>query len=142
MLAGVIALQGDYWTHAAALQEIGLENRRDAYPSELSGGQQQRVAIIRALAMKPAVMFFDEITSALDPQLIQGVLDLVRALAHKGMTMLIVTHELSFARDVADRIVFMDQGTIIEDGPVDKMFSNPSHEGTKEFLKSMLGGNL
>ena len=120
------------------LREIGLEEKKDAYPSELSGGQQQRVAIIRALAMKPAVMFFDEVTSALDPQLVQGVLDLVMELAHKGMTMLIVTHELAFAREVADRIVFMDQGTIIEDGPVAKMFSDPSHERTREFLKGML----
>ena len=123
------------------LQEIGLEERKDAYPSELSGGQQQRVAIIRALAMKPAIMFFDEITSALDPQLIKGVLDLVKELAQKGMTMLIVTHELAFAKDVADRIVFMDQGTIIEDAPVAKMFSNPSHELTKEFLKGLLEGS-
>jgi ABC-type polar amino acid transport system ATPase subunit len=121
------------------LLEIGLEDKRDAYPSELSGGQQQRVAIIRALAMKPTVMFFDEVTSALDPQLVQGVLDLVKELAHKGMTMLMVTHELAFARDVADRIVFMDLGKIIEEGPVAKMFSDPSHERTREFLKGMLG---
>ncbi len=116
------------------LRLVGLGDRMDYYPSQLSGGQQQRVAIARALAMDPHVMLFDEVTSALDPELVRGVLDVMKKLAKEGMTMMVVTHEMGFARDVADRVVFMDGGVIVEQGPPSEVFDNPQHERTKDFL--------
>lgn len=116
------------------LEKVGLLDRADYRPSQLSGGQQQRVAIARALAMDPHVMLFDEATSALDPELVRGVLDVMRELAQGGMTMIVVTHEMNFAREVADRVVFMDGGVIVEQGSPEDVFSNPQHERTKEFL--------
>ncbi len=116
------------------LAKIGLSDKADAYPFQLSGGQSQRVAIARALAMKPDILFFDEPTSALDPELTGEVLKVIRTLAAEHMTMMVVTHELSFARDVADRVIFMDKGKIIEEGTPDKIFSNPTNERTKGFL--------
>lgn len=116
------------------LANVGLAERADHYPSQLSGGQQQRVAIARALAMDPPVMLFDEATSALDPELVRGVLDVMKSLAREGMTMIVVTHEMGFARDVADRVVFMDGGVIVEEGIPSEVFDNPQHERTKNFL--------
>lgn len=116
------------------LARVGLAERADYYPAQLSGGQQQRVAIARALAMKPHVMLFDEVTSALDPELVRDVLDVMKNLAQQGMTMIVVTHEMGFARDVADRVVFMDEGYIIEEGPPNQIFDHPQHERTKDFL--------
>jgi len=116
------------------LELVGLGDKIDAYPSQLSGGQQQRVAIARALAMDPHVMLFDEATSALDPELVRGVLDVMKLLAKKGMTMMVVTHEMGFARDVADRVVFMDDGVIVEQGTPTQVFDNPQSERTKDFL--------
>ena len=120
------------------LRHVGLEQKADAYPGQLSGGQQQRVAIARALAMRPAVMLFDEVTSALDPELIKEVLDVMKRLAEEGMTMVVVTHEMGFAREVADRVVFMDEGRIVEEGPPAVVFSEPAHERTKRFLSRVL----
>ncbi|MCW5720716.1 MAG: amino acid ABC transporter ATP-binding protein [Devosia sp.] len=117
------------------LESVGLANKADAYPSELSGGQQQRVAIARALAMKPDLMLFDEPTSALDPELVGEVLHVMRDLAAQGMTMVVVTHEMGFARDVGDRVVFMDKGSVIETGPAKEMMTNPREERTRSFLK-------
>ncbi len=116
------------------LIKIGLENKADAYPAQLSGGQQQRVAIARALAMEPQVMLFDEPTSALDPELREEVLRVMRRLAEDGMTMIVVTHEMQFARDMADRVLFFDGGRVAESGPPDQVFSNPQNERTREFL--------
>lgn len=116
------------------LEAVGLGDRVDYYPAQLSGGQQQRVAIARALAMDPHVMLFDEVTSALDPELVRGVLDVMKELARKGMTMLVVTHEMGFARDVASRAVFMDEGVICEEGTPSEVFDNPQNERTKDFL--------
>jgi len=116
------------------LSRVGLADRVDYFPSQLSGGQQQRVAIARALAMDPHVMLFDEVTSALDPELVRGVLDVMKQLAAGGMTMLVVTHEMGFARDVASRAVFMDGGVIVEQGTPQQVFDNPQHERTKDFL--------
>jgi polar amino acid transport system ATP-binding protein len=116
------------------LAEVGLADRADYFPAQLSGGQQQRVAIARALAMDPHVMLFDEVTSALDPELVRGVLDVMKNLAKGGMTMLVVTHEMGFARDVADRVVFMDEGLIVEQGRPDEVFDNPQSDRTKDFL--------
>jgi ABC-type polar amino acid transport system ATPase subunit len=116
------------------LQRVGLADKLDEYPDRLSGGQQQRVAIARALAMDPHVMLFDEVTSALDPELIKEVLDVMRELAAEGMTMLVVTHEMGFAREVAHRVVFMDGGYIIEEGPAYEVLGNPRHERTLQFL--------
>ncbi|WP_288737168.1 amino acid ABC transporter ATP-binding protein [uncultured Enorma sp.] len=118
----------------AELERVGLAEREDHYPDELSGGQQQRVAIARALAMDPHVMLFDEATSALDPELVRGVLDVMRELAQGGMTMIVVTHEMSFARDVADRVVFMDGGVIEEQGAPEQIFEHPRSERTRAFL--------
>jgi polar amino acid transport system ATP-binding protein len=118
----------------AELDRVGLADRADHYPGQLSGGQQQRVAIARALAMDPRVMLFDEPTSALDPELIGEVLEVMRRLAEDGMTMLVVTHEMGFAREVADRIVFMEKGKIVEDGPPAQLFYQPKFERTREFL--------
>ena len=116
------------------LERVGLGDRVDYYPAQLSGGQQQRVAIARALAMDPHVMLFDEVTSALDPELVRGVLDVMKSLAKAGMTMLVVTHEMGFARDVASRAVFMDGGVIVEEGTPSEVFDHPRHERTKDFL--------
>lgn len=120
------------------LDKVGLIDKKDEYPSKLSGGQQQRVAIARALAMKPQIMLFDEPTSALDPELVCEVLDVMKSLAKEGMTMLVVTHEMGFAKEVADRVVFMDKGEIIEVDSPENIFNNPSHERTKEFLSRIL----
>lgn len=116
------------------LERVGLGDRVDYFPSQLSGGQQQRVAIARSLSMDPHVMLFDEVTSALDPELVRGVLDVMKELAKAGMTMLVVTHEMGFARDVASRAVFMDGGVIVEQGTPSDVFDNPQHERTKDFL--------
>jgi polar amino acid transport system ATP-binding protein len=116
------------------LTRVGLGDRIDYLPAQLSGGQQQRVAIARALAMDPHVMLFDEVTSALDPELVRGVLDVMRSLAEGGMTMLVVTHEMGFARDVCSRVVFMDGGVIVEEGPPSEVLDNPQSERTKDFL--------
>ena len=120
------------------LKKVGLWDKRDAYPSRLSGGQQQRVAIARALAMKPKFMLFDEPTSALDPEMVREVLDVIKALAKDGMAMAIVTHEMGFAREVADRVLFVDGGYIVEEGKPDDVFSHPQEERTKEFLSKIL----
>ena len=116
------------------LDRVGLADRADFYPAQLSGGQQQRVAMARALAMEPHVMLFDEVTSALDPELVRDVLNVMRDLADAGMTMIVVTHEMHFAREVADRVVFMDGGIIVEQGSPTEIFDNPQHERTKDFL--------
>ena len=119
------------------LRKVGLENKEDNYPGQLSGGQQQRVAIARALAMHPKMLFFDEPTSALDPEITAGILKLLRALADEKMTMVIVTHEIAFARNVADRVIFMDGGVIVEEGKPEDVIDNPKSERTKEFLQKM-----
>ena len=119
------------------MELVDLEGREDAYPYQLSGGQQQRVAIARALAMNPKLMLFDEPTSALDPELVGEVLAVMRKLAADGMTMLVVTHELAFAREVADRVIFMDQGVVVEEGPAQQVIDAPQHERTKTFLRRM-----
>ena len=120
------------------LSRIGLEEKADAYPSTLSGGQKQRIAIVRALAMNPKVMLFDEPTSALDPEMVGEVLDLIRQVAEEGMTMVIVTHEMGFAREVADRILFMDGGVIAEQGTPEEIFDRPQNPRTQQFLKAVL----
>jgi polar amino acid transport system ATP-binding protein len=117
---------------------VGLAEKADAWPSQLSGGQQQRVAIARALAMQPDLMLFDEVTSALDPELVNEVLCVMQGLAAEGMTMVVVTHEMGFAREVGTRLIFMDQGTILEEGPPREVFANPHHERTKSFLSQVL----
>ena len=123
----------------ALLERVGLADKLDEYPDRLSGGQQQRVAIARALAMDPEVMLFDEVTSALDPELVQGVLDVMKELAESGMTMISVTHEMGFAREVSDRTIFMDDGLIVEQGPPWEVLDNPKHERTRRFLGLVLG---
>src|SRR3954470_16510472 len=123
---------------AELLERVGLGDKVDEYPSRLSGGQQQRVAIARALAMDPKLMLFDEVTSALDPELVKEVLDVMRALAQEGMTMIVVTHEMGFAADVGDRVVFMDDGVIVEEGPARQLVENPKEERTKRFLGLVL----
>lgn len=120
------------------LRHVGLEEKADAYPAQLSGGQQQRVAIARALAMKPKLMLFDEVTSALDPELVKEVLDTMKELAQEGMTMVVVTHEMGFAREVATRLIFMDDGKIIEDGEPREVFQNPKDERFRAFLSHVL----
>jgi polar amino acid transport system ATP-binding protein len=122
----------------ANLARVGLSEKVDAYPNHLSGGQQQRVAIARALSMKPDMMLFDEPTSALDPELVGEVLDVMRGLAKDGMTMMVVTHEMGFAREVADRVVFMDGGRVVEEGPPRQLLGNPQHERTRRFLSMIL----
>lgn len=122
----------------ALLGRFGLGDRVDHYPDQLSGGQQQRVAIARSLAMAPEIMLFDEITSALDPELVGEVLDVLRQLRSEGMTMVLATHEMGFARELADRICFLDQGRILEEGPPAQIFSHPHHERTKAFLSRVL----
>lgn len=120
------------------LQRVGLKEKANSYPSQLSGGQQQRVAIARALAMKPKVMLFDEPTSALDPEMVTEVLDVMKSLANQGMTMVVVTHEMGFAREVGDRVLFVDEGRIIEEGTPKEIFENPKQERTKVFLSKIL----
>jgi polar amino acid transport system ATP-binding protein len=121
------------------LDQVHLSAKADNYPGELSGGQQQRVAIARALALRPAVLLFDEPTSALDPELVGEVLEVMRDLAHEGRTMLIATHEMQFAREVAHRVLFLDGGTILEQGPPEQIFENPQQARTREFLARVLG---
>jgi len=120
------------------LRRVGLSDRAEAYPAQLSGGQKQRVAIARALMMSPDVMLFDEPTSALDPEMVGEVLDVMKELAKMGMTMVVVTHEMGFAREVADRVIFMSDGKIVEDGTPDEIFTNPQDSRTKQFLQSIL----
>ena len=122
----------------ALLARVGLALKEKSYPSQLSGGQQQRVAIARALAMKPALMLFDEPTSALDPEMIGEVLEVMKELAREGMTMIVVTHEMGFAKEVADRVVMMDDGVVVEEGTPEHFFTNPTHERTKSFLSKIL----
>lgn len=120
------------------LKKVGLADKANSYPDQLSGGQKQRIAIARTLAMDPEIILFDEPTSALDPEMIKEVLDVMRELADEGMTMIIVTHEMGFAKNVADRVFFMDRGTILEDNSPEVIFGNPKHERTKEFLNKVL----
>jgi ABC-type polar amino acid transport system ATPase subunit len=122
----------------ALLAKVGLQDKTDVYPSQLSGGQQQRVAIARALCMQPKLMLFDEVTSALDPELVREVLDVMKQLARDGMTMIVVTHEMGFAREVADRVIFMDEGQIVEQGSAEDVFDRPQNQRTKEFLGKIL----
>ncbi len=126
----------DYAT--SLLERFGLADRRDEYPDRLSGGQQQRVAIVRALAMRPSIMLLDEVTSALDPELVAEVLNVIRELAGEGMTMLIATHEMGFARDIADRVCFLEEGRILEQGPPEKIFSSPENPRTARFLRRII----
>ena len=131
--------KADAQAHALALLDrVGLRHKAEGYPSELSGGQQQRVAIVRALAMKPRLLLFDEPTSALDPETVGEVLNVMKGLAAEGMTMIVVTHEMGFAREVADRVVFFDGGKIVETGPPAQIFSAPEHPRTRQFLQSVL----
>ena len=120
------------------LKRVGLEDKADSYPAQLSGGQKQRIAIVRALCMKPEVMLFDEPTSALDPEMVGEVLDVMKELAKSGMTMVCVTHEMGFAREVADRVLFMDEGKIVEEGTPQEIFGNPQEQRTKDFLNKVL----
>jgi len=120
------------------LEKVGLTDKATAYPEQLSGGQMQRVAIARALAMQPKIMLFDEPTSALDPEMVKEVLDVMKQLAAEGMTMVVVTHEMGFAREMADRVIFIDEGVIAEEGPPEQIFSHPSNERTKAFLGKVL----
>ncbi len=120
------------------LRKVGLSDKANAYPAQLSGGQKQRVAIARALAMKPKVMLFDEPTSALDPEMVGEVLEVMKQLAHEGMTMIVVTHEMGFAKEVGHRVIFMDEGRMIEEGSPDQIFDNPQNERTKSFLSKIL----
>jgi polar amino acid transport system ATP-binding protein len=120
------------------LARFGLEDKAEEYPDRLSGGQQQRVAIVRALAMRPRLMLLDEVTSALDPELVAEVLAVVHELAAEGMTMLIATHEMGFARDIAGRVCFLDEGVILEEGPPDEIFTEPAEERTRQFLQRII----
>ena len=120
------------------LEKVGMADKANNYPEQLSGGQQQRVAIARALCMKPKVMLFDEPTSALDPEMINEVLDVMKALANEGMTMVVVTHEMGFAREVGDRVIFLSEGNILEEGTPEEIFSNAKEERTKSFLSKIL----
>ena len=122
----------------ALLARVGLADRADAYPNQLSGGQKQRIAIVRALAMDPEVMLFDEPTSALDPEMVGEVLEVMKALAREGMTMVVVTHEMGFAREVADRVMFMDEGKVMEENTPENLFGNPQTQRAKEFLSKLL----
>ncbi len=125
-------------TTLALLRKVGMPEKADSYPGQLSGGQQQRVAIARALALMPKVMLFDEVTSALDPEMINEVLDVMKTLAREGMTMVVVTHEMAFAREVSDLVIFMEDGRIVEEGAVNHFFANPKEERTKRFLSQIL----
>ena len=120
------------------LEMVGLADKRDVYPSTLSGGQKQRIAIVRALEMKPEIMLFDEPTSALDPEMVGEVLNVMKELAQQGMTMVVVTHEMGFAKEVADRVIFMADGVIVEEGKPKEFFAHPQNERTQKFLKSVL----
>jgi len=120
------------------LDRFGLADKRDEFPDRLSGGQQQRVAIVRALAMQPRLMLFDEVTSALDPELVAEVLNVIRELASEGMTMLIATHEMGFARDIAQRVCFLDEGRVAEEGPPEKIFTEPQNPRTQRFLQRII----
>ena len=120
------------------LKRVGLEDKANTYPNKLSGGQKQRIAIVRALAMSPEVMLFDEPTSALDPEMVGEVLDVMKTLAKEGMTMVVVTHEMGFAKEVGDRVIFMDEGRILEQGTPDELFNNPKNPRTQDFLKKIL----
>ncbi|MGB4267130.1 MAG: amino acid ABC transporter ATP-binding protein, partial [Limnochordia bacterium] len=122
----------------ALLERVGLSDKANAFPDQLSGGQQQRVAIARALAMRPKVMLFDEPTSALDPEMIGEVLDVMKSLAADGMTMVVVTHEMGFAREVSDRVIFLDDGMLVEENKPDQIFGDPQHPRTKSFLSKIL----
>ena len=122
----------------ALLQRVGLQEKAKSYPRQLSGGQQQRIAIVRALAMNPDVMLFDEPTSALDPEMVGEVLDVMEQLAEDGMTMVVVTHEMGFAREVADHVIFMDEGVIVEQGHPDEVFGHPQQQRTQDFLRKVL----
>ena len=122
----------------ALLKRVGLENKADSIPDELSGGQQQRVAIARALAMNPQVLLFDEPTSALDPEMVKEVLDVMKSLAREGMTMVVVTHEMGFAKEVGDRVLFVDKGVILEEASPEEFFTNPKNQRTKDFLSKIL----
>ena len=126
-----------YQTARELLKKVGLETKEDSYPCQLSGGQQQRVAIARALAMKPRMLFFDEPTSALDPEITAGILKVMRQLAEEKMTMIIVTHEIAFAKNVADRVIFMDGGVIVEEGAPADVIDHPKNERTRNFLQKM-----
>ena len=125
-------------TTMSLLEKVGIPEKAQVYPNQLSGGQQQRVAIARALAMVPKVMLFDEATSALDPEMIGEVLEVMKTLAREGMTMIVVTHEMGFAREVGDRVIFMDEGSIVEEGSVEEIFSSPQKERTKQFISQIL----
>ena len=120
---------------AEEIARVGLKDRMNYYPHQLSGGQQQRVGIARALALNPRVILFDEPTSALDPEMVGEVLDVIRSISHQGTTLMIVTHEMAFAREVADRVVFFSDGVILEEGPAKEFFANPRHERTKQFIQ-------
>ena len=120
------------------LDRVGLREKADSFPSELSGGQKQRIAIVRALAMEPDVMLFDEPTSALDPEMVGEVLDVMKALAKEGMTMVVVTHEMGFAKEVGDRVLFIDQGIVLEEGTPEEIFNHPRNPRTQEFLSKVL----
>jgi len=120
------------------LKKVGLGDKANVYPEQLSGGQMQRVAIARALAMQPKIMLFDEPTSALDPEMVNEVLDVMKQLAYEGMTMVVVTHEMGFAKEMGDRVLFMDQGLLVEEGTPEQIFNNPQHERTKAFLSKVL----
>jgi len=140
VMEGLVVVQKKSKSEARAtavrlLDKVGLGDKLDAYPSQISGGQQQRVGIARALALEPEVILFDEPTSALDPELVGEVLDIIRKVADEGITMIVVTHEIGFARDVADRVIFMDGGVIVEEGKPEFILAAPKHERTKEFLK-------
>ncbi|EKN3597901.1 L-cystine ABC transporter ATP-binding protein YecC [Yersinia enterocolitica] len=146
IIEGPVIVKGEKRSEAVKrarelLAKVGLSGKEDAYPRRLSGGQQQRVAIARALAMQPQVILFDEPTSALDPELVGEVLNTIRALAEEKRTMVIVTHEMSFARDVADRAIFMDHGRIVEQGPAKELFAHPQHERTRQFLDKFLNNH-
>ena len=125
-------------TATQLLERVGLLDKADAYPNQLSGGQKQRIAIVRALAMNPKVMLFDEPTSALDPEMVGEVLEVMKELADDGMTMIVVTHEMGFAREVSSRVLFMDDGRIVEQGPPERLFGNPTHPRLKDFLSKVL----
>ena len=136
--ARAVAQRGERVGGRAAATRFGLADKRDEYPDRLSGGQQQRVAIVRALAMQPELLLLDEVTSALDPELVAEVLDVIRELAAGGMTMVIATHEMGFARDIANRVCFLDAGTILEEGPPQQIFSAPREERTQQFLQRIV----
>ena len=138
MLVKKVSREAAHEKAVSLLNRVGLAEKENAYPSSLSGGQQQRVAIARALAMEPDVMLFDEPTSALDPEMVGEVLGVMKQLANDGMTMVIVSHEMGFAREVGDRILFMDDGQIVEEGPPEQMFNNPQHPRTRDFLSKVL----